>query len=719
MSHSTVSEKALVPTKGAGPLAEGREIAVISPANSSDRQRKSREVFRLPGLVIRVAGDKLVAALSGTAIAAALEPARRRELIDRLFSMTTLESARILSREGEIRLTFDAVRISAREIVSALAHATGGARPQVIPLPHEEIILDDDAPATFNVRRAGASLTLWEVDALTPQIFRIAHPLLREEYIRRQVQDELGTLSDVILRSVSIPLAGRDALLVFGRPHRVDPALFAEVLDPVLTRGPLADGPNLPLPSVRDVLVNANLVLAAITDFLFPPLGIANIALTATLSAGYIPRALASLREKRMTLELLYLTIASLTIITYEFLPAALMYWLMRYWPRRTGQLYDSHYSRFLSRYRLRPRRVWIDRAGTAIETRVEELTSSSVVTLNAGDVVPGDGLIVEGNARLDESILTGTPDPVDKADGKPIYAATRIVEGSVRIRIDELGHQTAAGRLARWHEKAHVRNATIVTAHQSAEKTVLPVLLASALGVFYGGLATAKAVIRPDYFSGPALAENLNRLASVIRAANEGILITGSEELKKLAAPVSLVFDDTIPWKVPENEAGIFYDSALHQGITDAVYFSRGPEARAAELAARLGLPSVLREGAGESKKEYIARRQREGATVVYVGNCREEQHLAAQADLAITVAQLPFDNLDLSTSTLLSPDLLKVLQLRAIALDAIKESDTAYKISAAPNVGAVAAGFLFASPRTFLCASHQPGNVRKLSSV
>ena len=698
MSRLTVSEKAIVPARGGDSFADGREIAVLNQGDSSDRQRRSREVFRLPGLVIRLAGDKLVATLTGTAIGAALEPARRRELIDRLFSIITLESARILSRDGEIRLNFTATRISPQEIVSALAKATGGTRPQAILLPHEEIISDDDAPATFSVRRAGASFTLWEVDALTPQIFRIAHPLLREEYIRRQVQDELSTLSDVILRSVPIPLAGRDALLVFGRPHRVDPALFAEVLDPILTQA-LAKGPNVPLPSVRDVLVNANLVVAAITSFLFPPLGVANIALTATLSADYLPRALASLREKKMTLELLYLTIASLTIITYEFLPAALMYWLMRYWPRRTKQLYDSHYSRFLSRYRLRPRRVWIDRAGTAIETRVEELTSSSVVTLNAGDVVPGDGLIVEGTAKLDEAILTGTTDPVDKTSGKPIYAATRVVEGSVRIRIDELGHETAAGRLARWHEKAHVRDATNAAAHLSAERTVSPVLLASAIGALFGGLATAKAVIRPDYFSGPALAENLSRLAAVIRAANEGILITGGPDLGKLASPVSLVIDDTVQWAVPEN-GSIFYDAALNQGIEDAVYFSRGPEARAAELAARLGLPSVLREVKGQSRKDYIARRQSEGATVVYVGNCREERQLAAQADLAITVAQLPFDNLDLSTSTLLSPDLLKVLQLRAIALDSVKESETAYKISAAPNVGAVAAGFLFASP-------------------
>ncbi len=62
--------------------------------------------------------------------------------------------------------------------------------------------------------------------------------------------------------------------------------------------------------------------------------------------------------------------------------------------------------------------------------------------------------------------------------------------------------------------------------------------------------------------------------------------------------------------------------------------------------------------------------------------------------------MAEPPFHRLDQSTTTLLSPDLLKVLRLRAIALDATEELDTAFNISMVPNVAAIVAGFLFASP-------------------
>ncbi len=72
----------------------------------------------------------------------------------------------------------------------------------------------------------------------------------------------------------------------------------------------------------------------------------------------------------------------------------------------------------------------------------------ASVVTLTAGDVVPGDGVIVEGDARLDEGVLTGTEEPLAKAKGSAIYAASRVIEGSVRIKINALGKGNGRGAI-------------------------------------------------------------------------------------------------------------------------------------------------------------------------------------------------------------------------------------------------------------------------------
>ncbi len=672
-----------------------RQLAVISgPARGA-----APEVLELPGLAVRFLEGGPATLLSGRTISAAAQVPTRREFIDRLFSLRLLDSLRLDPKKGEVRLEFAASKTSRSGIVASLAKAIGGNRPPALTLPHEEAILGGEE-RPFGVYRAGPALTLWQVEAPSTRYFRLTHPLLRLEYIRKKILGELATLAEVSPRTIYLPLLGSASLLVFVRPHRVDPALFREALDPVLTRC-LSGAKPRPLPSPRDVLVNANLGLALASDFLFPPLGAANVAATALFAAGYLPRALAGLRQRKFTLEVLYLAIASLAVITYDFLPTALMYWLMRFWARRARGLYDSHHSRLVARYRLRPRRIWIDQGETSLETRVEELTPSSVVALGAGDIVPGDGIVVDGAAEIDERWLTGARESVPKINGDKIYAASRVVEGSLRMKIKTLGEDTAAGRLARWHSEAPRRRVSESPAMQRADKTVLPVLAAGAIAAAQGGLPLARTVLGPDYLTGPALSEDLDALAAIMRAASSGILIARNSPLEKLGGPVCVIFDDTIPWQTPETVEGTFAEIALKQGVEEVVFFSKRSQEETARLAARLGFATFQAESSQVAKRAYIERRQGEGRTVVFVGDCAAERAVAKKADLAVTVLAPPFDRLEKGTIALLSPDLLKFLELRAIAADLAAHIETAFHVALAPNVAAVLAAFFLTPPR------------------
>ncbi len=118
MTPSAAAEK-LSARSGTIALSNGsRQIAVIGDTNSAGQSHQARDLFRLPGLLIRQVGEKLIATLSGTAIEVASEPSNRRELIDRLFSLGTLQSARIHWKKGELRLEFEAAKISPEEIIS-------------------------------------------------------------------------------------------------------------------------------------------------------------------------------------------------------------------------------------------------------------------------------------------------------------------------------------------------------------------------------------------------------------------------------------------------------------------------------------------------------------------------------------------------------------------------------------------------------------------------
>ena len=186
------------------------------------------------------------------------------------------------------------------------------------------------------------------------------------------------------------------------------------------------------------------------------------------------------------------------------------MYWFLRFWPRRSGQLYELHHSKFLARYRRRPRRVWVERDGASVETRVEELLPSSVVTLTAGDIVPGDGQIVDGTARVSEQLLHGSPLDLSKAEGDSLYATSRIVDGAVRSESPRSAPTRRRGELLLWHREALQRQASEHRAAEIADRTALPILLVGAAALLGGGLSMAKTTIRPDYLTGPTITEKM-----------------------------------------------------------------------------------------------------------------------------------------------------------------------------------------------------------------
>jgi hypothetical protein len=673
---------------------------VMTPANGRVRRtvRASEEVL-LSGLRIKFLNSEPVLILGGETIAAAAKAPTRRQLINRLFSIPSLKSLRLNWRKGELRLEFAARLHSTADVLATLAEAMGGRPPIALPLPHEEVILRNRGYSSFNIHRCDSGLTLWRVETPSSRMYRLSHPLLRSDFVRKEILDELGTLPDVVHQSLSVLLSSGETLLVFVRPHRLDPALFQDVLDPVLTRC-LSTAESHHGPKLSGLMVNANLALAPIADFLFPSLGIVNLALTSLISLKYIPRAFLSLRKGKFTVELLYLASTVFTGLTFEFLPAAVMYWFMRFWPRRSGQLYELHHSRFLARYRRRPRRVWVERDGASVETRVEELLPSSVVTLTAGDIVPGDGIIVSGAAQISEQLLNGRSGDVSKVEGNSIYAASRIVDGAVRIRINSLGADTAAGRIALWHREALQRQDSEHRAAEIADRTTLPILLVGAAALVQGGLSMAKTTIRPDYLTGPAITEKMSGLATVIRAATEGIVIAGNRYLQNLLKCDSIVFDDSVQWQTPQT-GGITFDRMLrNQGLTEVIFFAGGSEKNAAALASRLGFQSFHSDGSAASKRSYLEQRQKLGHSVIYVGDCVSQREVAEQADVAISVLELPYDKPNKTPIALLSPDLLKILQVRAIAADALDEFKLGFGLSLAPNLAAVFGALFLASP-------------------
>ena len=87
-------------------------------------------------------------------------------------------------------------------------------------------------------------------------------------------------------------------------------------------------------------------------------------------------------------------------------------------------------------------------RNGEKINIPVEDLVVDDIIILSAGQQVPADCITLDGNAELNESLLTGESVPIKKEDGAPLYAGSFVASGHIAARVDKIGDNTYISKL-------------------------------------------------------------------------------------------------------------------------------------------------------------------------------------------------------------------------------------------------------------------------------
>ncbi|HEV2920222.1 MAG TPA: heavy metal translocating P-type ATPase, partial [Actinomycetota bacterium] len=93
---------------------------------------------------------------------------------------------------------------------------------------------------------------------------------------------------------------------------------------------------------------------------------------------------------------------------------------------------------------------------GGGVETvPIDQLAVGDLVLVRPGGRVPADGVVVDGAAELDESMITGESRPVPKGPGDRVVAGTVVTDTAIRVRVDAVGEQTALAGIRRLVEQA------------------------------------------------------------------------------------------------------------------------------------------------------------------------------------------------------------------------------------------------------------------------
>ncbi|WP_076866411.1 heavy metal translocating P-type ATPase [Bradyrhizobium mercantei] len=174
------------------------------------------------------------------------------------------------------------------------------------------------------------------------------------------------------------------------------------------------------------------------------------------------------------------------------------------------------------------------------------------------GEKVPVDGIVIEGNAVIDESMVTGEAMPVTKAEGASVIGGTVNQSGGLVMRAEKIGRDTMLSRIVDMVAKAQRSRAPIQRLADRVAGWFVPAVIAAAVLAFIAwtmfgpeprltfALVAAVTVLIIACPCALGLATPMSIMVGVGRGAHSGILIRDAQALERMEAIDTLVIDKT-----------------------------------------------------------------------------------------------------------------------------------------------------------------------------
>jgi Cu+-exporting ATPase len=206
----------------------------------------------------------------------------------------------------------------------------------------------------------------------------------------------------------------------------------------------------------------------------------------------------------------------------------------------------------------LKAKTACVQRDGQDLDIPVEEVVVGDRVIVRPGEKIPVDGVILEGTTAVDEAMLTGEPLPVEKQPGDRAIGGTVNGAGSVILRTEAVGKDTALAQIVRLVEEAQGTKAPIQRLADTVAGIFVPIVIAVAIVAFMGwfllgpdprlvfstvALVTVLVIACPCALG---LATPTAIMVGTGQGAQHGILIRGGEALEALRHIDTIVFDKT-----------------------------------------------------------------------------------------------------------------------------------------------------------------------------
>lgn len=349
------------------------------------------------------------------------------------------------------------------------------------------------------------------------------------------------------------------------------------------------------------VLAYTSLGLTVIGNLLLSPLTWVGMAGVLYLSADTYKGAYHAITTKRKVNRDVLDAAAFPLLLLHQQL---VIYHLLIIWSAHRKKiihrLRDQSGQSIIDIFRQHPKLVWVRTGDLEVEIPFAQLRPADIVVVRAGHPIPVDGRVVAGAGLVDQQILTGEAQPIEKMAGDAVLATTIVLAGCIDVQVEKTGEETTSAQIGRIvNQTADFKPEMLLKTEAFLGKLMLPSLILSYAALPFIGALNAVAILLAVPHNKTAVAGGLGTLKHLDRAARRGILIKDGRAYERLCQVDTVVFDKTGTLTLGQPHVGQIYvwgaysEDEILQYVAAAEYQQTHPIARAIVHAAHSrGLP-------------------------------------------------------------------------------------------------------------------------------